>query len=432
MNRRCAALRPARGLALAALLAAAGPASAHTAGMTPGAGLTLGSVSHPHALGAGANPAALPRTPGIDLNLLQVGVAGELGPVDSLIDELDDLQDLLEEENLDPDFAQEAEGRFNAFLEQAGRDGYAKLTGAASVPLTPVRVRSPVGEASGISFDVRFTGQGRLDVLDAPVELEAGDTELSTDTALSVKGAEVREVTAGYGRRVLRNDAGELQVGGTLTHYQAKLSKIVFRLEDTDDVGDTVTEEFDSNQRTTSELGAGLGLLWTARNYQVGATARNLNKPEFDFPAIGEDCGDLDGDDRERCEAAEQFAERIDREGTWTLDPQMTLEGALYTEDRTWVLAGSVDVSDVDDPVGDEVQWAAVSVSTDPRMRLMPSWRFGYRENLSGTERRYVTTGLSLFRALDLDIAYDLDSVEFDEEDYPRSLWVNLGLRLSF
>lgn len=408
-----------------ALMVAMGSAHAGTAGIAHGPSLTLGAVSHPHQPMAGGNPAALGAVDRTRLALVRAGVAGELGPVDGLIEELDDIQDAIGTEP-----PQQTIDDFNTFIERAGRDGYAKATGYANVPLTPLQIQSPLGEG-GLSFEVRYTGQSRLSVIDAPIELEGN--ELTTDTSLEIRGAVVREIKAGYGFPILQNESGRLSVGGTLTHYEADLSRVNFRLEDVDDVGDTITDEYDANEQTERAVGAGLGVLWQARNYSLGATGRNLNKPEMDFPVIGQDCAALGGEAQAGCETIrDEFADQVNLQESWTLDPQMTLEGALYTTDQTWVLAGSVDLSDVDDPAGDEVQWASVSVSADPQIGWIPAWRFGYRENLAGTELRYVTTGLSLFRMLDLDIAYARDSVEYDDEDYPRALMVNLGLSVAF
>ncbi|ABM62828.1 conjugal transfer protein TraF [Halorhodospira halophila] len=433
-SRRLMALVVAGSASAAAPLALATPV-----GMSAGSALTLGSVSHPHHAGAGGNPAAL----GLQRQRFQAGIhaglAAELGPVDQLIDELDDLQDRLDDGLSPGDFEDSADfqaaveeevERLQAFLEDAGRDGYVKATGHAAAP---VRMALPWGEG-GLSLSVRYSGQSRLGILDAPLtaDIEDETAELSTNTSLYVKGAVLRELTLGYGQPVWSAGGGRLHAGASLTHYQSDLSKIVVPLQDTEDVGDTLSDEYDANQERDTAIGANAGVVWEADRYQLGATARNLNKPRLDYPAVGEGCDRLDGEAQTRCEAAQDFAGRIDLSETWTLDPQMTLEAAAYNEDRTWVLAGSLDLSDVRDPVGDEVQWAAVSVSAAPALRLMPEWRFGYRENLAGSELRYVTTGLTLFRTLELDLAYSLDGVEYDDEDYPRSAMLNLGLDVSF
>ncbi len=408
-------------------------ATASTAGVASGPALTLGAVSHPHAPTAGRNPAALPLSPVVGTALLRLGGGVEIGPVDNLVDELEDLQDFLDRDDLGVTEAEEVVERFDAFLRQAGEEGYVKVSAFGHVPLTPLSVRSPWGPGA-VSVDVRYTGQSRLNVLDAPlvVDLTGGNADLSTNTSLYIKGAVVREIAVGYGRPVWRGGRGELMAGATVTHYQADLSKVVIPLQDTDDVGDAIADEYDANQVTSTAWGADLGFLWVTPFYRAGAVGRNLNAPEFSYGAIGQDCAALSGGEQTRCEAAQSFAHRIDLDETWTMDPQLTLEGAVHTEDQVWVVAASVDVNEVRDPVGDPVQWATVSISTASPVRLMPAWRFGYRANLAGSELRYVTTGLTLFRFLELDIAYALDGVEFEDEDYPRGVMFNVGLGLSF
>ncbi len=419
------------GAVLAAGLVSA--AGASTTGLSSGTALTFGGVSHPHAPAAGRNPASAPAGPAFGMGLLQLGLAAEIGPVDNLVDELDDLQDLLDQDDLGVEDAEEAVERFEAFLEQAGKDGYIKAGGFGHAPLTPLSVRSPWG-GGGVSLDLRYTGQGRLGILDAPLEIsiDGAEADLNTNTSLYIKGAVVREIAVGYGRPVWSSSGGTLMAGVGVTHYQGDLSKTVIPLQDTDDIGDAISDEYDADQETSTAVGADLGLLWVTPRYRVGATGRNLNEPALDYGAIGQECGDLTGEERTRCEAAQSFADRIDLEETWTMDPQWTLEGALYTEDQTWVVAASVDVNEARDAVGDTFQWAVLSVSTASPLRLMPAWRFGYRENLTGTELSYVTTGLTLFRTLELDIAYALDGVEYEDEDYPRGVMFNVGFSLSF
>ncbi|MCG5548177.1 conjugal transfer protein TraF [Halorhodospira halochloris] len=408
-----------------------------TAGMSSGSSLTLGNVSHPHARDTSINPAASPIGPAFSTSILRVGAGAELGPVDDLIDELDELQD-----DLDGDFntiadAEDARDKANDFLVQAGEDGYAKLSAFGHVPITPLSMQLPWGDG-GISLDVRFTGLARLGILDAPVNAYSDDGEfgIETDTSLYIKGAVLREITFGYGHNVWQGERSELLLGFSLTHYQSDLSKIVIPLQDADDVGDTITDEYDADQKQDSDFGVGLGLLWNSDYYRFGIVGRNLNQPELEFGAIGQSCHELSGDAQERCKMAQQFGDRIDLEETWTLDPQMSLEAAVYNEDQSWVLAASYDTNSVKDPVGDDQQWFAVSVSTVPQARMMPEWRFGYRENMAGSELTYVTTGFTLFRSFSLDIAYGLENVthtsDDDEQDYPRSVKFNVGLDLAF
>lgn len=412
-----------------------------TAGMSPGRSLTLGSGSHPHAIGTGFNPAATPLGPAFSTSIIRLGVGYEIGPVGELIDDLEDLQDELERDDFASlNDAEQVKEEFDDFLKQAGRDGYVKLTGFGNVPLTPVSLRLPWGNG-GLSLDVRYTAQARLGILDAPIEAysEAGEFKVRSDTALYVKGAVIREITAGYGHTMLSGESGKLLVGLSFTHYQSELSKVVIPLQDAEDIADTVSDEYDANRLQDTAVGAGLGLLWSGTNLRFGMTGRNLNQPDLQYAALGYGCGRLSGGDQERCMAAQGFGNRIDLEETWTLEPQLTFEGALYTESRDWALSFSYDSRVIQDPVGEEQQWFAVGLSTRPNGFLLPEWRFGYRENLAGSALSYVTTGFTLFGSFSLDLAYGLESVsiggiEEDEapEEYPRSVMINVGIDLAF
>lgn len=54
----------------------------------------------------------------------------------------------------------------------------------------------------------------------------------------------------------------------------------------------------------------------------------------------------------------------------------------------------------------------------------------GYRKNLAGEELSFLTSGVTLFKALNLDLAYSLDSA--DGDSVPRAVMFNLGLEVTF
>jgi hypothetical protein len=96
------------------------------------------------------------------------------------------------------------------------------------------------------------------------------------------------------------------------------------------------------------------------------------------------------------------------------------------------VLNAAIDANAVMDPVGDDYQWATFSAAYATNSWILPGFRVGYRSNLAGTELDYLDAGFTLFKVLNLDVAWGLDSVEIDGDSAPRSLLVNLGLELSF
>jgi hypothetical protein len=116
----------------------------------------------------------------------------------------------------------------------------------------------------------------------------------------------------------------------------------------------------------------------------------------------------------------------------YVMESQLRLEGALYTASKNWVLNAAFDANAVMDPAGDEVQWATFSAAYATNSWILPGIRVGYRANMAGTELDYLDAGVTLFKVINLDIAYSLDDVVIDQDNAPRSLIANLGLELSF
>jgi hypothetical protein len=108
------------------------------------------------------------------------------------------------------------------------------------------------------------------------------------------------------------------------------------------------------------------------------------------------------------------------------------LEGALYTESQNWVISLAADANAVSDPFGDEYQWFTASAAYATDSWLIPGFRVGYRQNMAGSELNYATAGATLFKALNLDLAYALEDITIDGNTVPRGLILNLGLELTF
>ena len=115
------------------------------------------------------------------------------------------------------------------------------------------------------------------------------------------------------------------------------------------------------------------------------------------------------------------------------MKPQLEIEGAFYSESQNWVLNAASDANAVSDPVGRDFQWATLSAAYATDSWWVPGIRVGYRTNLAGSKLSYATGGLTLFKALSLDVAYGLDSVKDDKgNSIPRSAMATLGLQMTF
>ena len=115
------------------------------------------------------------------------------------------------------------------------------------------------------------------------------------------------------------------------------------------------------------------------------------------------------------------------------MKPQLEMEGAFYSESQNWVLNAALDGNKVQDPVGRDFQWATLSAAYATNSWWIPGVRVGYRTNLAGSKLNYVTGGLTMFKALSLDIAYGLKSITDNSgKSIPRSAMINLGLQMTF
>jgi hypothetical protein len=397
--------------------------------------------------------------------LFDFGFGMEIGDADDFDREIEDLLDrfeLLEEQaeqfadnaptpeqteaflaDLD-DFVDFANELVRDFTDKA----YAKLTASASAPLVPIAIRSDflrgtlsfnasgilearaAVESVGDAFPVNLKDiDPQNDVVefdtdpdDVPVIVVNGDRrrlEPTDDAGIAVQGGMVRKIGAGYSRPVWENHRGRLHAGTTVNFFRTTLVRGGVLFND-DDFEDTARDEFEDNQRSTNGFGVDLGAAWFGSWYMLGAVARNINEPSFDYP---------DTSDSAFFNANPQARRNGER---WTMDRQFTLQGAVHSPRRRWLLTGAIDLNSATDTTGDDYQWAGIMGSYEPGRAWVPSPRVGLRSNLTGEELTYVTGGLTFFRALHLDVASTLESVRLDGSKYPRGLQANIGLGRRF
>jgi len=244
----------------------------------------------------------------------------------------------------------------------------------------------------------------------------------TNDSTLLVKAAGVGELGLGYSRPVLQRETGSLTAGVRAKYYVVKLARVAQKLTSTNGAQNT----FDNttfNYTTSTGIGLDVGTLWTAKRYRVGAWINNLNKPSFEYNTI----------DTTSYDVTKAVKGQLDAGDTYEMKPQLELEGAFYSESQNWVLNAGLDANAVPDPVGRDFQWATLSAAYATDSWWIPGARVGYRTNLAGSKLSYVTAGLTLFKALSLDLAYGLDSVkDKNNNSIPRSAMINLGLQLTF
>jgi len=263
---------------------------------------------------------------------------------------------------------------------------------------------------------------------------------LDNDSSMSLKGAAVGELGLGYSRQIFTRDAPEVVEGepepgilsasqlkaGTLAagvrvkYYVVKLARTAERIVDIVNSKDTF-DNVNFNYTTSTGIGLDVGTLWTSKHYRAGAWINNINGPSFDYNSI----------DTSKYSDASVISQ-INADGTYKMKPQLQLEGAIYSESQNFVANVGLDGNKVQDPVGREFQWATLSAAYATNSWWIPGARVGYRTNLAGSKLSYATAGLTMFKALSLDVAYGLDSVVVDGKNQPRSAMVNLGMQFTF
>ena len=437
----------------------------------PGPNLTYGAVSNGQTLMSDINnPAAgalAPLKEGDKVRfgvLSSIGTGVEYGAIDNLFDDLDaiaadfDFSNAFSSiDNINTAAAvTEVNTRINDIndlLTNIENDGYGKAFISGHIPLMPMIISSDTLGGS-LTFDFNFSGVARVSAIadtvafdlaaaqnfiatningtntatfgDVTVNVNNGNVtySLTNDSVVRLKAAGVFEAGFGYSRNVYSANSGNLLVGIRGKYYQVTLYQDVEKVEDETDT-ENLFEDFDyKDGETSSNFGVDVGLLWAGDNYRLGATFANVNEPEFDYNAIDPAKLAIINDPRISALLSEKLV--------YTMESQLTIEGAMHTSNQKWVFGAAYDVNEVKGPTGDEYQWATASAAYITKSWIIPGIRLGYRVNQAGSELSYLTGGITLFKYLNLDGAYGLEEVVIDGSTLPRSFMVNLGLELSF
>jgi hypothetical protein len=436
----------AKGLTLVAFLGGATQAVAGYQGYLPGAVSVLGKITHPNTLlTLNNNPAGGEALISDDENFRMgyfssLGFNVELGKVDNFLDDVDELADALDNENLTLSDAARIKAKFDALLPKFGEDARLTMAGGLHIPLFPMAVRS---ETLGgvLGFDLYTTGFLDASFLDAPLDIRVttDDVELLTASSLYVKGASLVTASLSYSAEVWKPKllGSSVHMGVQVNGYNAQMNKQVIaltNLADDEDAGDAIKDEFDENTVSTTSVGVDLGLMWAFPNGHAGVTVTNINEPEFEYGDVGTNCDSLtDLTRKANCEVArDSFSNEITLQEKAVLTAQTTVEGAIYTEDKQWLLGGSFDVNSAYDLVGRESQLISGSATYFPDSYFIPTIRLGASKNLVGSELTMVGVGTTLFGMANIDLAVSLDTIEYDGNQAPRSFSFNIGFEEKF
>jgi hypothetical protein len=440
-------------LPLCTLVAAASSLHAAPVFYSAGTNLGYGGGSNLYSTFAGINnPASAASLLELGENRYGIGLVSggfsiEIGQVDSLTDQLTELRDGLKDLTDDKvplmekfDKGVKLTEDFTDFLRLAGRDGYIQFAGGAHVPLFPMIIAvDSIGGA--VSLDASIALQGRMGILvdqEYPIQVIdplTGSVNPDSATSLYIKGAQQIDVAAAYSRPILalgkNQRGGILYAGMRVRMVRIGLTKTIINLIETaDELEDTLRDLADKGLTTTTNLAVDGGLFWSASNYRIGLSINNINQPEFNYPELGR-CANLTGSDLSNCQVAISFADSVNLIEVHKMNSQAKLEAAWTSLNRKWVLGVNYDLNAATDPLGNELQYLNISGGY-ATSGFIPGFRLGYRTNRVGSALSEALFGFTVLKVLNLDFAWGLDTIKYEDKSLPRSFAFNLSTELSF
>ena len=427
--------------------------------LPPGPNLTYGSSSNNQSIMSSiTNPAAAAAQLGKEDSQYRFGILSsigggyEFGNVNDLYNKIDATKTQLKAAQAIPPSVIAGGGAavatyintnliapVNSVTSALQQEGYASVFFDGHIPLTPLVVTKK-GLGGSIVLDANVSAIANVSFIADPFAnlttaqgnaiITGGGTytPAANESSLLAKAAVVGEVGLGYSRPVLRRETGDLTAGVRAKYYMVKLARNAQQQTSASAGGAQSTLKASQTYTSNSGVGLDVGTLWTAKRYRLGAWVNNLNKPSFKYNDLT--AADLTA---KGYTPGTAIYNQLAAGETYEMKPQLELEGAFFSESQNWVLNAALDGNAVPDPVGRDFQWATLSAAYATNSWWVPGIRLGYRTNLAGSKLSYATGGLTLFKALSLDVAYGLDSItDSNGKSIPRSAMINLGLQMTF
>ena len=410
-----------------------------------GPNVTYGYNSH------GVNLHSLSNNPAHGLHVLRddstlrMGRAGafslgyEMGKVDNFLDRADDVLDNLERENLSVAEGIALANETNDIVELIGQDGYLRINTGLQAPLTPIAFRTAVGT---FSVSVEADIEVRANILDDAVTYDAVNQELRSRTSLYLKSATLTQISVGWADELWQQDNQSITVGARARLINGSLSKQVVSLkaaatnDDDDDIGDIISDQYDINERSSTNIGIDLGAAWQQDNWRAGLTLKNINEPSFRYGSVGVGCASLSADSNEQanCLAADFFVQegRIAANEKWVLASQATVDGSYSFSNGRGLAGFSYDLTDANTPTGDREQMFSLVTGYQLPNVWLPGIRGGYHANQRGSKLSSISLGMTWFNRVTLDALIGLEKVEIDGSSLPRTAALSLGWQSRF
>jgi hypothetical protein len=267
---------------------------------------------------------------------------------------------------------------------------------------------------------------------------------LKTTSSIYIKTSTIARAHLGYARDVWYSDYGVLNVGARANMYKIRLAKELLPFKEyvedeisgkdmTDRLQDDL-EDLSSDYSDTTALGLDIGASWQAENYTLGVYIANVNEPEADYPVMGSNCADIDNElDRDDCYYAIGLSGVIDIEESYKMEMVPTITGSVNDKSNRWRLSFAYDMSEAKTPIGEYYQWASVNLGYSARVDrqnwyhyLLPDWRIGVNQNLSGNNIMYYTAGLG-FYGFNLDLMFDKEFLSDPESSQGFGISISSG-----
>ncbi|QOL25796.1 conjugal transfer protein TraF [Thalassotalea sp. LPB0316] len=252
-------------------------------------------------------------------------------------------------------------------------------------------------------------------------ENQAIKVVVSNDSLLLVKSARISKINLSYSRKEFSTDYGDFYWGVKPTFYNVGMTNLGVRIGDLEDAESIFKDIRNGDYSYENGLDLDFGVSLVADNYLIAGHFKNVFESSYDFPEI----------DRRRFNSPYVLGQ-LDRNEEFTLERQLTLQAAIFTEDHKWSFSAELDANSTYDPMLDKYQWLNVSAGYATDSWWLPSARIGFSRNLVGSELSYVNAGLTFMRYVNLDIASTLDTVELDDDDYVRGLSISLGVQFDY
>lgn len=416
-------------------------------GTYSGAGLTTGPTSnHFYMTSAVENPAMSSLLVDNDEEwrisyLPNFSASVEFGEVNDFIDELDDLIDFLDDANIFDLEVSDTLDRFNNVIEQMGEDGYVKTDLSVHAPFLPLVHKSDFWGGS-FSVDLSYGVQVGARVLDSPIEIDFTAIEVTTATSLYLKSGIETKFSLGYSRYFPSqaewfNDFGKLYIGAKINLLSIDLSKQVIPLVSIAgrDVESIIRDEYNSNVNSNFQVGFDVGFIFDTEKVRFGLTIENINSLEFSYGTVGRDCDQRPlGFSRDSCTAAAFFVDtqgRIAANEVHKRTPLTRVDTLIKLTDYFNVSA-VLDLNEYQDLSAFDQQWLHLATSLNTSSFWFPSLRLGYKKNLAEFGTSSLGFGVSLFKYVNFDIEYGLETVTVEAENFPRRLGFAISVEERF